>query len=141
MTVNQPTSSREPKPSRRYAYVNGDGSAVFFTVAHDDTDPPVCEGLTPVLLTTDPGPAPSPHHKLHAATGVWSDPRTAKQKSDDAWTSVRQRRDALLRNTDFTQLGDSPKNKQAWAAYRQALRDITQQADPFNLTWPTPPSN
>jgi hypothetical protein len=29
--------------------------------------------------------------------------------------------------------------KESWAIYRQALRDITNQADPFNITWPTPP--
>lgn len=27
-------------------------------------------------------------------------------------------------------------NKVAWATYRQALRDITLQADPLNIVWP-----
>jgi hypothetical protein len=28
----------------------------------------------------------------------------------------------------------------AWRSYRQALRDITDQPDPFNISWPEPPS-
>jgi len=31
---------------------------------------------------------------------------------------------------------ESLVDKTAWATYRQALRDITTQADPFNITWP-----
>jgi len=47
-----------------------------------------------------------------------------------------------LANTDWTQLEDSPVNKQAWAVYRQALRDINKQSDyPHNILWPIPPSN
>jgi hypothetical protein len=30
--------------------------------------------------------------------------------------------------------------KEVWAAYRQALRDVTLQPDPFNIVWPTPPA-
>lgn len=38
--------------------------------------------------------------------------------------------------SDWTQLANAPVDKTAWAVYRQALRDITEQADPFNITWP-----
>ncbi|WP_367118350.1 phage tail assembly chaperone [uncultured Brevundimonas sp.] len=35
----------------------------------------------------------------------------------------------------------SPDVRQAWATYRQALRDITQTfATPDEVTWPQPPS-
>lgn len=80
---------------------------------------------------------PSTHHVFDYSAKKWVDPRTPQTE----WAAVRQKRDAMLRDTDFTQLNDSPKNKQAWAAYRQELRDITKQADPFNVAWPTPPSN
>ena len=128
-------------PDRRFAYCDSNGHAVFTTTIPGGSEPHAVDGLTPVLLTSDPGSAPSQYHKLAAATGVWTDPRTAQQKTADKWVEIRQRRDAMLRSSDFTQLGDSPKNKQAWATYRQALRDITQQPDPFNVVWPTPPSN
>ncbi len=54
---------------------------------------------------------------------------------------VRETRNALLSASDWTQLPDVPlAMTQAWADYRQALRDITLQPDPFNIIWPTPPS-
>ncbi len=49
----------------------------------------------------------------------------------------RQNRNVLLLNSDWTQVADSPVNKQAWALYRQALRDVTAQPGfPFNIVWP-----
>lgn len=54
--------------------------------------------------------------------------------------NIRNRRRPLLDATDWTQLADAPVDKAAWAAYRQALRDITSQAGyPTNVVWPTPP--
>jgi hypothetical protein len=52
------------------------------------------------------------------------------------WQVVRTQRNQMLKDTDWTQVLDSPVDKTAWATYRQALRDITQQADPFNIAWP-----
>lgn len=53
---------------------------------------------------------------------------------------VRQQRDKLLRDSDFTQLDDSPKDKVAWRAYRKSLRDITTDfTSPDLVVWPTPP--
>jgi len=53
---------------------------------------------------------------------------------------VRSERNAKLSECDWTQLSDAPltdAEKQSWAAYRQALRDITDQAEfPFNVQWP-----
>ena len=33
----------------------------------------------------------------------------------------------------------STSTRAAWAPYRQALRDITEQADPFSVVWPVAP--
>jgi hypothetical protein len=52
------------------------------------------------------------------------------------WQVVRNQRNQTLKDTDWTQVADSPVDKAAWATYRQALRDITTQADPFNIVWP-----
>ena len=53
--------------------------------------------------------------------------------------SVRNQRDSLIAATDWTQLPDVPQAiKSQWALYRQALRDVPQQAGfPFNVVWPT----
>lgn len=56
------------------------------------------------------------------------------------WIVVKLERDRRLQATDWTQLPDVPlPTKEKWAVYRQALRDITQQPDPFNIVWPEPP--
>jgi hypothetical protein len=56
------------------------------------------------------------------------------------WPTIRAQRDALLAQSDWTQMPDvTLSTKEAWAVYRQALRDITQQTDPHNIIWPTPP--
>jgi len=60
------------------------------------------------------------------------------------WSIVREERRNLLANTDYTQMPDYPitdELKTQWATYRQALRDITLQSDPFNLTQPTRPDS
>tara|TARA_R110000787_G_scaffold148126_1_gene261999 strand:- start:127 stop:507 length:381 start_codon:yes stop_codon:yes gene_type:complete len=52
---------------------------------------------------------------------------------------VRNKRDRLLDESDWTQVPDSPANSSEWATYRQELRDITENIDLSNVTWPTPP--
>jgi hypothetical protein len=53
---------------------------------------------------------------------------------------VRFKRNEKLKESDWTQIPDVPVDKQAWATYRQALRDITIQTGfPWEITWPTQP--
>ena len=53
-------------------------------------------------------------------------------------TEVKAKRDSLLTASDWTQLGDvAIANKEAWAAYRQELRDVTKQEGyPWEVVWP-----
>jgi hypothetical protein len=54
--------------------------------------------------------------------------------------SVRTSRGDKLKDSDWTQVADAPVDKAAWATYRQALRDVTQQSGfPWTITWPTQP--
>ena len=68
--------------------------------------------------------------------GEFSDP---PKDYDAEWAAVRIERNAKLAASDWTQLPDAPVDAAAWAEYRQALRDVTDQADPFNIVWPTAP--
>ena len=53
---------------------------------------------------------------------------------------ARSQRNRLLSESDWTQVADAPVDKAAWAAYRQALRDVPQQAGfPVTITWPEKP--
>lgn len=65
------------------------------------------------------------------------------ERETSQWNEVRADRNNRLAACDWTQLPDCPlpNDKQVeWASYRQGLRDITLQADPFNITWPTEPA-
>jgi hypothetical protein len=59
-----------------------------------------------------------------------------KERIKNEWTVIRQQRNRLLAESDWTQLADSPADKDKWAVYRQELRDITTQEDPFSIVWP-----
>ena len=46
------------------------------------------------------------------------------------WDDIIDKRNSKLRDSDWTQIPDSPltaEKKAEWAAYRQALRDITKE--------------
>jgi hypothetical protein len=59
---------------------------------------------------------------------------------DRAAAEIRTERDIKLTESDWTQVTDAPVDQAAWATYRQALRDIPDQAGfPNTINWPTKP--
>ena len=79
---------------------------------------------------------PSEHHEFNFDSKQWINIRTAESE----WEMIRVKRNTVMAQCDWTQMPDvNISTKESWAIYRQALRDITNQADPFNITWPTPP--
>ena len=64
-------------------------------------------------------------------------------RKNEKWEEVRDIRDSLLSQSDWTQFQDSPITGSLltdWQTYRQGLRDITTKDNPYSLTWPTKPS-
>lgn len=62
------------------------------------------------------------------------------------WIPFRQQRDQLLRDSDWTQIGDyslvSEEERVLWAAYREELRNLPETyPDPADIVWPTRPTN
>ena len=57
---------------------------------------------------------------------------------DTAWSRVRYDRDTRIALTDVWAMPDRTMTAEQ-IAYRQALRDITNQSDPNDITWPTKP--
>ena len=83
-------------------------------------------------------PRPSVEHVFDHDSGEWVDPRS----ENDLWGDARRRRDALLSACDWVTLRAQERGEPVlpeWLAYRQALRDITQQGVPWAIVWPTPP--
>jgi hypothetical protein len=83
--------------------------------------------------------------------GVWSQNWVVTSRTQEEidqiveaeWDNVRHDRNIKLSACDWTQLDDTPLSnmkKLEWANYRQALRDITSQPNPFEFVWPTQPS-
>ena len=68
--------------------------------------------------------------------GSWKAPEPVPPTEEE----IRQQRDRLLKECDWTQVADAPVDQAAWATYRQALRDIPQQEGfPENVVWPEKP--
>lgn len=125
-----------------YAFLNSDGTiklvvpkpTPFMKIGEGERlvqyNPPVVDEslYTPVPVT------PVPADAMEVTFTV--EPRP----DDVVWPIIRAIRADLLAQSDWTQLPDVPlATKTAWATYRQALRDVTLQADPHNIIWPTPP--
>ena len=58
------------------------------------------------------------------------------------YAKVREQRIQLLKASDWTQITDYDlgADRDAWATYRQALRDLANAPNPFDITWPQPPA-
>ena len=72
-----------------------------------------------------------------------ADTETINKRREIKWSEVRSGRDSLLSESDWTQFNDSPISGSTltdWQTYRQSLRDITNQSDPYDITWPSIPS-
>ena len=69
----------------------------------------------------------------------WVNPN--KPSPEELAAAIRVQRDLLLAATDWTQAADVPQaTKDKWAPYRQALRDVPQQAGfPESVVWPSKP--
>lgn len=69
--------------------------------------------------------------------------KTPEELLADQWSLIRMQRDQLLAASDWRvirAIDTGVPLEQTWTDYRQALRDVTTQADPFNITWPTEPA-
>lgn len=83
---------------------------------------------------------------IELVDGVWTQTWVLVEHTAEdierQWANIRSERNQYLSACDWTQLSDAPLTNVEtadWGSYRQALRDITTQSDPFNIQWPTPP--
>lgn len=80
---------------------------------------------------------PSDGHNFDYGAGRWV------LDEHKAWALVRARRDSLLASTDWRVIKAQEAGQSLapeWGVYRQALRDVTAQANPGAIDWPVPPS-
>jgi len=121
--------------------------------SYDQLTPEVMEalGVDPVLE----GPQAQPtryqvafRDGVEQIEGQWFTKYSVSDMDDEAKialdalqaSSIRTQRNTKLSECDWTQVADAPVDKEVWAIYRQALRDITQQDGfPWDITWPDAP--
>lgn len=74
----------------------------------------------------------------------WQIVKNEQPSKDELAEATRRRRDSLLSQTDFLVMPDypiEPTDLEAVKAYRQALRNVPQQAGfPTEVQWPDLPS-
>lgn len=89
------------------------------------------ESLTVIEIDKKPSPA----YMFDPETKDWI------PDGEKLANQIRLERDERLKETDWSQAQDIPDGiKSAFTAYRQALRDITdQEGFPYNVSWPAKP--
>ena len=74
----------------------------------------------------------------------WAKSNTADASDGPSdWDLVREKRDLLLRNSDWTMTTGATVDQAQWSAYREKLRDIPQTykgKETSEIVWPTAPS-
>ena len=101
------------------------------------------DGETAEQVESESQPEPEPEPEQTEAT-VEQEPTTASTES--LLESIRQRRNALLRDVDTVYCNAERWAKmptcyqKAWSDYKQALRDLPQTVDVNNQVWPDIPA-
>lgn len=92
--------------------------------------------VTNVIVVGESVPAGFQEVTFPVKIGMSLDQSEAEYRGKEA----RALRDSLLAACDWTQVADAPVDQAAWSTYRQALRDLPDQAGfPDNVTWPEKP--
>lgn len=136
--INENQIERAPK--NKDGWVNYDKNAELLTA----------DGYLPVVVIEEPT-AEKPiikYRQLNGRIEQYAEaapiPAVSEPTAEQQEMQVRAQRNSLLDLSDWTQLPDAPltaEKKQAWAEYRQALRDVPEQAGfPENVAWPSTPS-
>ncbi len=111
------------------------------------------EGMSSIVIPLDENNIDYVEYLAWVADGNTAVEKVDKATRDinrlgDEWTSIRQERNRLLIESDWTQGEDSPLNaskKAEWGTYRQELRDVpTNQSSEIaasDITWPTKPAD
>jgi hypothetical protein len=112
----QALPKRNPEDPQIYARIDDDGLCRV-----------TCTGENPDLLAwLEAGNTPEP------APG-----------SEVTWDAIREKRDQIIRDTDWTMTPDASVDQAQWAAYRQILRDLPQtfaKTGPESVIWPEQPT-
>lgn len=105
------------------------------------------DGATYYIKNGQPKPYPekpdNPFIIFDYTSETWTDPRTEEDRLSYQILQNRIRRKKELNESDWvvTRAVDTGTPvPPEWQSYRQQLRDITNQSDPYNIIWPQKPT-
>lgn len=113
---------------------------------------PVCRRQVPAkgLVATADLPGSLPAWVCHTCASGPHREALAVQEAEAAaagpadWSTIRADRGILLARCDWTQVADADltdEDRASWTAYRQQLRNVTDDfPDPASVIWPDPPA-
>lgn len=105
-------------------------------------DAPGAERWRAICYVTTMPDRPGILARIEANPDAWHDAVVSEAASAEAWRA-RCKRDELLAKCDYAMGTDYPATdaeREAWRAYRQALRDIPEQEGfPWDIDWPEAP--
>lgn len=121
-----------PKSARpQYATREGDKIDITIEFAH------LSEAVRFTASASDPGWEHSEEIYQRAKSGEFGKVLAFRRDRGSDWNALRLERNARLAATDWTQQPDAPVDQEAYARYRQALRDLpTGLKDPADVVWP-----
>jgi hypothetical protein len=135
MGMINPVNERKPATH----YVLDDGRV--WNIAEGAFVSSVSEGSVPVPCRD--GQGNSTLEGLIACLDFYGYPKGELKTGEEYASEAREKRNALLAETDYLMLPDYPlpeEKFQAFAAYRQALRDVPLQSGfPRQIDWPVKP--
>ena len=107
-------------------------------LSYESTDD---EGYAITILFTQSGHIHDGHYHLtwDGSAILKDDTALTECQTAEKWKRIRSDRNRRLAETDYLALNDQNLSAEM-TTYRQALRDITTQTDPDNITWPSKPS-
>lgn len=122
----------------RQAWMEGHEPVAYAASRVEFAQLPTCSGFMADVLSVITGSG-----LLEGAVPTVDEP-TEDQALERAAHLVRVQRNTLLAQCDWTQMPDSPlaaAKREAWAAYRQALRTLPDQDGfPLSVQWPVAPA-
>lgn len=96
------------------------------------------------FVLAGPVPPMTPGQVLEWTGSEWLVRNPNDAELEIQWAAVRIQRDSLLASSDVFVVRAYERGEPVpseTVAYRQDLRDVTKQANPFAIAWPVPPTN
>ena len=111
----------------------------MYRLINDDNSNLIGVVNTNTLLSIPVDPDNKDYQKYLEWVAEGNTPQSPDQSNN--WEAILQKRDQLIRDSDWTMTPGATVDQAQWTAYRQVLRDLPQTYENAeDVVWPTVPS-